>query len=87
MNNSGSQLLPTIQYDAAVGPTETERRPKKQKAVVLHPLRIFPSGSDTLTKAFFSASLGSQRSKLDRLESGKKWLHPLKADSDFGIQV
>ena len=56
------------------------KRGKKQKLtltsrdVILNPLRVFPSKSQTISKALFS-------------DDNKRWLDPSYIDPDFGIQV
>lgn len=86
MSGPRNRLRP-IPHHQSVESIHDEQPSKKQRAVELNPLKVFPCETDTFTTAFFGTSLDRHVKKLNRLKAGKKWLHPLKADAQFGIEV
>jgi len=55
---------------------------KKSAAVILHPVRAFPTRNDTLTRAFFGSDAEAHKAKVERTQ---RWLHPLRVDPTFGV--
>ena len=59
-----------------VPPTSTRQR------IALHPVRSFPTGHDTITRAFFGDDVSRHKDNVGR---ATRWLDPLRIDPTFGM--
>ena len=53
----------------------------RQRAA-LHPVRSFPTGHDTITRAFFGGDVSRHK---DHVGRATRWLDPLRIDATFGM--
>ena len=84
-SSSSSPTKDPYKYDDSkeerLGPVP-ESSTRQRRA--LHPVRSFPTGHDTITRAFFGGDVPRHRDNVGR---STRWLDPLRIDPRFGISA